>query len=869
MINISTFANRPALPIDTVIADLQKALAGHPCAVLQAEPGAGKTTGVPLALWQAPWLAGRKIVMLEPRRMAARAAAMRMSDLVGEAVGRTIGYRVRMDSRVSDGTRIEVVTEGVLTRMLQSDPGLSGVGLVIFDEFHERSLDADLGLALCREMQGVLNPDLRVLVMSATIETEPLAAMLDHAPVITCPGRQWPVDTRYVGSHMPVNSVDAVVQTVLAAARNESGSILVFLPGAAEIGRAARQLHQAGLGPDWLVAPLYGNLTRNAQDRAVAAPADGQRKIVLATSIAETSLTIEGIRVVVDSGLQRIPRFDVRSGLTRLVTVPVSQASADQRRGRAGRTGPGICLRMWSRHVHATLPAARRPEILEADLAGTALELALWGVPDPGALCWLDPPPEHAYQGARNLLMELGALDAAGRPGPHARKLANLPVHPRLAHMMVQAARQGLGGLACDLAALIGERDPIRFDSGRQDEDMQLRIDLLESARRERSWISGEARPKDSTWDSHQGVSNHPIDRFLLRRIVRTAALLRRRLDCPPGEIHAPEDIGRLLAWAYPDRIAGQRANGRGKYLLVNGRGAWIKPTAALASEPFLVAVELDGERREARIFRAAGYSPDLALEQFADRLERNRVVEWDGARQMVIARRDLKLGSLTLRSEALDSPDPGQVLAAMLEGIRRQGLECLPWTRILRQWQQRACFLKRMEAARQSWPDISDQGLQERLDQWLAPYLSGIHRLRDLSRIDLKAALFSQMTYDQQRLLNEWAPTHLTVPSGSCLPVDYSGEMPVLAVRLQEMFGLAHTPTVAGGRQPVLLHLLSPAGRPVQITQDLAGFWKMGYPEVKKELKGRYPKHYWPDDPLRAQATARAKPKSRTHHGS
>ncbi|MEJ2165547.1 MAG: ATP-dependent helicase HrpB [Desulfobacterales bacterium] len=808
------------LPVEAVLTDLQTALANNACAVLQAPPGAGKTTGVPLHLLGASWLDNRKIILLAPRRLAARAAAMRMADLLEEKVGQTVGYRVRLDSRVSAATRIEVVTEGVLTRMLQSDPALEGVGLVIFDEFHERSLDADVGLALCLDMQGVLNKNLRLLIMSATIETGALAEMLAGAPVIACPVQAFPVETRYVGRHTPAFSGEALRDAVLSAARHESGSILVFLPGAPEIRQAARLLEKALLGPEWIIAPLFGNLSRSDQDRAIAPPPDGKRKIVLATSIAETSLTIEDIRMVVDSGLQRVPRFDVRSGMTRLVTLPVSQASAEQRRGRAGRTGPGICLRLWSRRMHHTLPAALRPEILETDLAGLALELAIWGVDDPNRLRWLDPPPADTFDSARRLLRSLEALDDGARATEHGRQMAALPLHPRLAHMLVAANRRGWGGTACDLAALLSERDAVRFEPGRSDADMRIRFDLLQALRN----------------NQPLALPGATVDVYTLRRAGRTADNLRRRLNCKHAENEAAS-IGRVLAWAYPERIACRRAEGRGRFLLANGRGAYLDPVEALAGEQFLIAVELDGDRRNARIYRAAAVSMDILMEQFADRIHPVEAVEWDPKSRVVSARRDLKLDALTLRSDPLASPDAQQILAVLLQGIRQQVAE-----------------------EEQQWPDVSDDGLAATLPQWLAPYLMGITRLRDLARIDLKKALFSRLTYRQHKLLDELAPTHLTVPSGSRIPIDYSGDIPVLGVRLQEMFGLVETPAVAGGRQPLLIHLLSPAGRPVQITQDLAGFWQTGYPEVKKELKGRYPKHYWPDDPLQAQATARVK---------
>jgi ATP-dependent helicase HrpB len=835
------------LPIEAVLADLQLTLANSPCAVLQAPPGAGKTTCAPLQLLSASWLEDRKIMLLAPRRLAARAAAARMADLLEEEVGQTVGYRVRLDSRVSEATRIEVVTEGVLTRMLQSDPALEKVGLVIFDEFHERSLDADLGLALCLDMQGVLNKDLRLLVMSATLETGPLAAMMGSAPVIACPGRAYPVETRYVGRHTPAFSAEGLREAILSAARSESGSILVFLPGAPEIRQVARLLETALPGPDWIIAPLFGNLSRSDQDRAIAPPSVGKRKIVLATSIAETSLTIEGIQVVVDSGLQRVPRFDVRSGMTRLVTLPVSRAAADQRRGRAGRTGPGVCLRLWSQKMHHTLPAALRPEIHESDLAGLALELAIWGVDDPGRLRWLDPPPAGAFDSARRLLGSLKALDADGRATDHGRRMAALPLHPRLAHMLVAADSRKMGDTACDLAALLSERDVIRFESGRPDADMRVRFDLLQSLRNNRP-------------PAYPGAI---VDSSALRRTLRTADNLRRRLGADRSETEAAS-IGPLLAWAYPDRIARRRSDGQGRFLLANGRGAYLDPAEALAAEQFLVAVELDGDRRNAQIYKAAAIGLDDLTEQFADRIRPVEIIEWDPERRIVAARHDLKLDALTLRSDPLAAADPQQILAALLIGIRQQGIACLPWTRALRQWQQRVCFLRRLAADPQQWPDVSDESLAASLPQWLAPYLTGMTRLRDLVRIELKKALFAMLTYQQHKLLDELAPTHLTVPSGSRVPIDYSGDIPVLAVRLQEMFGLSATPAVAGGRQPLLIHLLSPAQRPVQITQDLAGFWQTGYPEVKKELKGRYPKHYWPDDPLQAQATARVRPRGK-----
>jgi len=835
------------LPVDAVLDDLKNALAKNPCVVLEALPGAGKTTCIPLSLLNSPWLNGKKIIILAPRRLAARAAAMRMSHSLKETAGQTVGYRVRMDSRVSAKTRIEVVTEGVLTRMLQSDPSIEGVGLVIFDEFHERSLNADLGLALCLDTQGVLNPHLKLLVMSATMATGPVAAMMNHASVITCPGRLFPVETRYAGPHTPVWSEDALCRVVLSAVREEMGSILVFLPGAGEIRKIARRLKGARLGSKWIVAPLFGNLNRREQDQAILPPPEGFKKIVLATSIAETSLTIQGIRVVVDSGLQRTPRYEPRSGLTRLVTVPVSRASADQRRGRAGRTGPGVCFRLWSRQMHSTLATAHRPEILEADLASLVLELANWGVSDPGTLQWLDSPPEGSFEGARDLLKNLKALDHRGKITPQGRRMADLPVHPRLAHMLISAKSTRQGGVACDVAALLGERDVVRFEPGRYDADMGLRAELMGAVRQNRSF-------------SCPGAT---VDKGALKRAIAISNHLRRRLGLKEENGHG-NDLGRLLAWAYPDRIAHLRSGFKGRFLLNSGRGAFLDEASPLAHESFLVAADLDGKVREARIYKAAPYHIDTLMEQFQGQLQWSESVMWDRARGRVKAERQLKLGVITLQKKRLKNTDSEKVLNVFLEGIKDVGVQCLPWNKQLRRWQGRVCFLQRLLKEDETWPNVSDEGLESSIKQWLAPYLVNMDRLNDLAGVDLKGALFNILSYGQQKALDTLAPTHMMVPSGSRIPIDYAAPIPVLAVRLQEMFGLLKNPTVAGGRQPLLFHLLSPAGRPVQITQDLAGFWKNGYMLVKKELKGRYPKHYWPDDPLAAQATARVRPKKR-----
>ena len=821
---------------------------------MQAPPGAGKTTRVPLELLGEPWLKGRKILMLEPRRLAARAAALRMADLLGEPVGRTVGYRVRMDTRVGPATRIEVVTEGVLTRMLQSDPGLSGVGLVIFDEFHERHLESDLGLALCLDLQGVLNADLRLLVMSATIEAAPVAGLLGGA-VIECAGRQFPVETRYIDRSPQRTFEAAVAEAVLNAGRTESGSILVFLPGAAEIRRVLALLSSAKLGDEWLIAPLFGNLSKEEQDQAIAPPPVGRRKIVLATNIAETSLTIEGIRVVVDGGLMRVPRFDVRSGMTRLATLSVSRASADQRRGRAGRTEPGACHRLWIEAMHATLAERNSPEILQADLAALSLELALWGVADPSRLKWLDPPPEAAFRQACSLLRELGGLDEEGRATPHGRRMAALPLHPRLAHMMLEAERRGMGAEACRLAAVLSERDFLRFPVGEYDSDLGLRLDVMAGLDRGRDGLS----------------QRFTVDRSGCRRCKQLADVLQLRLGLAADQTPRRE-IGRMLSWAYPDRIGQRRPGAAGRFLLANGRGAFFPAPEPLAAEDYIVAADLDGERQEARVFLSAACDLSTILEDFRFALQRRETIAWDKRTAAVKMEKRLCLGALALKVESPDHPDPAAVGAALMDGIRQSGIECLPWTVSARRWQERVLFLRRACGSEADWPDVSDPALADSLGNWLAPHIGGITRLAGLKALDLLGALGSLLSWQQRRQLDEWAPTHIEVPSGSRIRVDYSGEIPVLAVRVQEMFGCADTPRVAGGRQPVLVHLLSPAGRPVQVTQDLAGFWSGSYRDVKKDMAGRYPKHHWPEDPLKAAPTRRTKT-ARVHgstvHGS
>ncbi len=820
-----------ALPIEAALPSLLAALTAGPNAVLQAPPGAGKTTRVPLALLDAAWLGAGKIVMLEPRRLATRAAARRMAATLNEAVGETVGYRIRQDSKVGPKTRIEVVTEGILTRMIQDDPGLEGVGLVIFDEFHERSLNADLGLALCLEAQAQLRPELRLLVMSATLDGAPIARLMGDAAVVTSQGRAHPVDVRWLDKPPSQRFEDAVAALVRRALAEEpEGDLLVFLPGQGEIRRVQARLEAAE--PGVLVAPLYGDLPQDAQDAALT-PRASRRKVVLATAIAETSLTIEGIRVVVDGGQMRVPRFDPNGGMTRLVTVPVSKASAEQRRGRAGRLGPGVCYRLWTEAAHRALPAFSTPEIGEADLAPLVLELARWGVADPATLSWLDPPPAAPLAQARDLLGRLDALDAAGRITAHGRAMAALPLHPRLAHMVLMAKSLERGALACDLAAVLSERDILR---NARDADLRLRIEALRDPR------------------------GQPVDRGGLQRCRDQARQMRRQLGLPAVETTV-EDTGLLLAFAYPDRIALSRGGDGLHYRLSNGRGAFFPQPEPLATSGALAIAELDGDRREARIFLAAPLTPADIETHFADRIVTSETVRWDPREQIVAARRQRRLGELVLDDVRLADPKPAAVTAALLEGIREMGLDCLPWSPAAHSLCARLGFLRRIEG--EDWPDCAQEALLEKLDVWLAPWLEGLSRRSHFSRLDMVAAIEAMLSWEARQRLDRHAPTHVAVPSGSRIAIDYrSGEEPVLAVRLQELFGLADTPAIAGGRVKLTLHLLSPARRPVQVTKDLASFWANTYRQVKADLKGQYPKHYWPDDPMQAEPTARAKPR-------
>ena len=834
------------LPIAAVIPAIKAQLSTHRALVLQAPPGAGKTTLVPLALLDEPWLAGRAILMLEPRRLAARAAAARMAELLNEPVGGTVGYRVRLESQVSANTRIEVLTEGILTRRLQNDPLLEGVGLVIFDEFHERNLQADLGLALAKESQDALRPDLRLMVMSATLDGTTVARLLDDAPVITSTGRRHPVLVHYLPRDPSGPIAETVVQAVRRALEADSGDILVFLPGGREIRLAQALLEAESAAPGIAILPLYGDLPADAQQQAIRPDPQGRRKMVLATAIAETSLTIEGIRVVVDSGWMRVPRFEPRRGLTRLDTIRVSADAAAQRAGRAGRLGPGRCYRLWSERTQQGLRPQRTPEILEADLAPLVLELAQWGVTDAATLAWLDPPPPGALAQARDLLIDIEALDTAGRITPTGRALADLPLQPRLAHMLQRGTTLGLGELACDLAALLDERDILR-NATETGCDLNTRVEALRAFHAQ----------------GQEGARLHGADPAVCARVEQVARRWRRRLRPMAGPADA-DAVGLLLALAYPDRIAWRRDGSMNRYLLTNGRGARLHNADPLLGKDWLVAAHLDAGSNEGRIFLAAPVAITALEEHLSARIHVRQRVYWDARQATVVARQERRLGELLLAGRSLEGADPMLLRRAMREGIQRLGLDCLPWTRESRDWQARVLSL-RVWYPEEGWPNVSDAQLITTLEDWLEPHLEGITRREHLERLELAAILQERLHGSLRARLMAEAPTHIQVPSGSRLRLRYiPGESPVLAVQLQEMFGLADTPRVAGGRVPVTLHLLSPARWPIQITQDLRGFWERTYAEVKKELKGRYPKHPWPDDPWTARPTA--KPRPRVH---
>lgn len=833
-----------SLPIDPLLPDVRACLSRTNALVLIAPPGAGKTTRVPLALLDEPWLTGRKVVLLEPRRLAARAAAQRMAATLGEAVGQTVGYQIRLDRRIGRHTRIEVVTEGILTRRLQDDTILEDVGLVIFDEFHERSLNADLGLALTLDVQRKLRPELRIAVMSATLDGAAVAHLMNDAAVLKSEGAAFPVETHYLPQPRAQNPVPAAVLAIERAIEETAGDILVFLPGEREIRSAERTLQERVSRPDIVVAPLYGALSQTAQDVALAPTIAGGRKIVLATSIAETSLTIEDVRVVIDAGFQRVPRFDPATGLTRLETERVSQASADQRRGRAGRLGPGICYRLWPEAETRGLAQRATPEILQADLASLALELALWGVREPTSLTWLDPPPAAAFMRATALLVELEALRADGRVTEHGRAIARLPLPPRLAHMVLRAKELGLGPEGATLAALLGERDVLTGPGAKSDADLRLRLGLVSD---------GNAR-------DHLPPGCE-LRHATLRHTKEAARQIGRQLGLADRPLKT-KDIGRLAALAYPDRIAQRRATGG--YRMANGRGAALSDEDPLGNEPWLAIAEVSGANPDGRVFLCAPLDPRDIEEMFASLIRETEEVVWDARNESVTARKQRKLGALLLEDSTWRDPPADAVKRAVIEGVRAVGIAALPWTPLARDLQARVGFLHGIDGAKSEWPDFSDAALDRDIENWLTPYLDGIRARAALNRLDLAVILNNRLDHRQRRRLDEEAPTDVAIPTGRHARLDYAvPDGPVLSVKLQELFGLAETPRIAGGRVAVLVELLSPAGRPVQKTRDLASFWRTGYVDVKRDLKGRYPKHPWPDDPTTAKPTARTRRKS------
>ncbi len=835
------------LPVKSVVPKLSAVLAASPSTVLSAPPGSGKTTLVPLALLEQPWLQGKKIVLLEPRRLAARASASRMAFLLGEKVGETVGYQVRFDRRISPNTRIEVVTEGILTRRLQQDPELEGVGLIIFDEFHERSLHADLALALSLDVQANLREDLRLLVMSATMDEQAVSRLLCDAPVVTATGRSYPVETNYLPVEPKGRIHDYVVAGVIHALNNQTGDLLVFLPGTGEIRATHELLAQHPACHGLVLCPLYGDLSRENQDRAILPDPQGRRRVVLATSIAETSLTIEGVSTVIDSGWSRLPGFDPNSGLTRLVTQRVSRAAADQRAGRSGRLGPGVCYRLWSKSIQSRLQPFAPPEIMETDLAPLMLDLAQWGVAEPEKLSWLTPPPAGAVAQARELLQVLDAIDLNGRITLAGTDMAGMGLHPRLAHMFLISRRSGQQGLAADLAAILTERDLVRRSQGEiKYADLSHRLELLELYR-----THGASRAREAGADANG-----------CRRVVLASKqLLRRRGDRKKPDA-SPISAAALLASAYPDRIAQCRGGDGTGYRLSSGRGARLPEGDRLTASDYLVVAQMDAGRREGRIFLAESLGLLEVEDTLSGHISHCSSIEWDRDTACVAASEEERLGSLVLGTKRLQNPEPELMRSAMLDGIWALGLKALPWSTKVREWRDRVCSLRHWQPEG-DWPDLSDSALIQSLEQWLGPWLDGITSREQLRRLDLDSILRNGLEWRQQKLVDELAPTHIQVPSGSRVRLEYHpGEEPVLAVRLQEMFGLLDTPTVCAGKVQVMLHLLSPARRPVQVTRDLRGFWDRTYVEVKKELKGRYPKHYWPDDPMQAQPTSRVRPR-------
>jgi ATP-dependent helicase HrpB len=831
------------LPIDAVLDELARALTDHTAAVLVAPPGAGKTTRVPLALLDAPWIGNKKIIVLEPRRIAARASAERMAHTIGERVGETVGYRVRFGSKISRATRIEVVTRGIFSRQILDDPELTGVAAVLFDEFHERSLDADLGLALARDAQTGLREDLRILVMSATLDGARVAKLLGDAPVIASEGRAFPVETRYLGRKADAPLERQMADAIATALRADPGSVLAFLPGAAEIRRTQNFLGERVHDASVEIVPLFGALDAGVQDRAIAPAPKGHRKVVLATSIAETSLTIEGVRIVVDSGVARVPRYEPDIGLTRLETVRASRAAVDQRRGRAGRTEPGVCYRLWDEPQTASMAAYTQPEILSADLSSLVLDLAQWGVRDPATLAFLDPPPAPALKEARSLLHELGALDDDDRITAEGRSLRALALPPRLARMIVDSHRLGAGEEAAEIAAVLTERG-----LGGDNVDLEVRLDQF---RRDRSQRATSARSQAQRWASQ--VAATPIPNPSPQGGGGRTA---------PGTTELPS-TGMMLALAFPDRVARNRGNG--SFVLANGRGAAVDPASALARAPYIAVAELTGTAAQGRILLAVKITLEDIERHFADQIETSDEVTFDRTAMALRARRKRALHAITLSEAPLalsPSADTARVLA---DGLIAAGVDRLPWSKPSKQWRDRVMFLRKAEAdpLQSVWPDLSDDALAAQREAWLVPALYDKVSLKDFSATDLSEALMTLLPWELRARLEREAPTHFEAPTGTMLAIDYEAEQgPTIAVRLQELFGLNTHPSIAKGAIALVLELLSPAHRPVQVTRDLPGFWRGSYAAVRSDLRGRYPRHPWPEDPASALPTRRVKPR-------
>jgi len=843
-----------SLPIESVLPELRTALQQDDEAVLEAPPGAGKTTCVPLALLKEDWLGKQKIIMLEPRRLAARAAAERMAAMLGEGVGKTVGYRVRLESRISAETRIEVVTEGILTRMLQDDPSLEGIGLLIFDEFHERSLDADLGLALALQCRDLFREQecLKILIMSATLEGDKLSTLLGDARIIKSEGRLFPVEIRYGDAFIAMERMRfelpaRIVNTVKQALVEESGSLLIFLPGQAEIHSTHELLSNALADQkNIIITPLYGDLDLQQQRKAIEPAVAGQRKIVLATDIAESSLTIEGVRIIIDAGLHRQAVFDHSVGMSRLHTRRISSASSIQRMGRAGRIEPGVCYRLWSEHQQMQLIPFTAPAIEQADLLPLALQLLRWGVNDPNELSWLNPPSMGHYTTAKQLLYSLGAIESlntSGKLSTHGELMARLPLHPRLAHMLIMAKVHGLEKQACNLAALLSERDPLSL----READIQLRLTLF-----------------------NKNVNIEPRLRGRIQRLkIQSRSFnnsINKLTDSRAKSKDAVADsswTGYLLACAYPDRIAKRRNVGGTDYQMSNGRAVRLREHDPLQRSEWLVVASLGGQQGQTidQIYLASEFDTNLFNDSLSKYVFAEDKIDWSEKQSCLNAESQRRVGYLILSRTPLKTIPIEKCCHVLLEMIRRKGLKILSWNKELRNWQLRVMLLRTLDldnAGNSQWPDVSDNYLLETMEAWLAPYLNAVRNMKQLASLDLASIFHNMLSWELQQKLEQFAPARLRVPSGSMIQIDYNESPPVLAVRLQEMFGCTQTPQIANGRVMLKLHLLSPARRPIQVTQDLVGFWRSSYREVQKEMKGRYPKHFWPDDPLSAKPSAK-----------